>query len=148
MKSTWKDKDYKYWQYPRPVSQDMVKLWNFCELVRKQYPHIWRQGGNLVGNSAYRILSKVIKQGYFTGKETIKTEKGRQHFVTVWQGWMARHSKDYLLPGLIANLKWLSIPERGWDHTYGVLYRAMNDPELKKKANAKRIIPTKKVKRK
>ncbi len=147
MNVTWKDKDYKNWQYPRPVPYEMLKLWHTTEVIRKKYPHIWRLGGTKTADRAYKILTKAVKRGYFDGTEKITMgnsknakENKRVYFIPQWQAWMARHAHDYRAAGVVAHLKWLSIPAIGWAAAYSVLLQEFSKPvsDFKpKKRNAK-----------
>lgn len=108
MKPTWIDPDWRSWEFPKKVPDDMKRLHEYAEDIRKNHPDLWAMGGNIQGNKSYKRLSRIIKRGEFRRRD--------RDFILDWQAWIARHKHNYRLPGLIANLKWLSIPEKGWNY--------------------------------
>jgi HK97 family phage prohead protease len=83
---------------------------SFAEMIRTEYPELWRKGGNIKGNAQYEILSKIAKAGG-TGSTDDQIAA-----LELREAWVARHEKDFLLPGVIAQIKWLAIGSRGEKH--------------------------------
>jgi len=100
----------------------------YAEKLRTDYPSIWRKGGNVRGNSQYAKLAPIVRRG---GSMAPKdgTEEGA---IRLREAWVARHRGDYRLAGVIAQVKWLAIGDRG--------ERYMKDliDEAKAKVDAKR----------
>lgn len=80
---------------------------NFAERIKKEHPQIWAAGGNIKGNDQYRILTKIAEQnGKAETPDQIAALKLRE-------AWVARHEGDFRLPGVVAQMKWLSVGSRG-----------------------------------
>jgi hypothetical protein len=88
-------------------------VYRYANSIRKNHPDIWGLGGNVFGNTAFEMLGIVVKRGYWLKEE--------EWFYKKWQSFKARHKKDYLLPGVIANLKWLFWVDRGEDYVRGLI---------------------------
>jgi len=82
----------------------------FAEMIRTEYPELWRKGGNIKGNAQYEILSKIAEAG---GSATTDAQIAA---LELREAWVARHEKDFRLPGVIAQIKWLAIGSRGEKH--------------------------------
>lgn len=98
--------NWRTWKFPHKVPAQMKKVYDFAETIRKQHPELWKKGGNIQGNESYAKLATIVKRGYFLASDA--------PFIQTWQAWMARHYYDFRIPGLVAQLKWLSIPEKGF----------------------------------
>jgi hypothetical protein len=81
------------------------RVYDFAVRIKENYPAIWREGGNVFGNEAFKNLERVLKRGYWLASE--------EWMYVKWQSFVARHSGDFRLPGIIANLKWLNIVDKG-----------------------------------
>jgi HK97 family phage prohead protease len=80
---------------------------DFAERIKKEHPKIWAAGGNIKGNDQYRILTKIAEQnGKAETPDQIAALKLRE-------AWVARHEGDFRLPGVVAQMKWLSVGSRG-----------------------------------
>jgi hypothetical protein len=78
-----------------------------AEKLRTEWPQIWRRGGNVLGNTQYRRLTKVMEQG--GSPKTATDEKA----IRLREAWVARHFKDFRLAGVVAQIKWLAVGSRG-----------------------------------
>lgn len=83
-------------------------VYGYAKKIKNNYPDIWDLGGNIYGNEAFVNLERVIKRGYWLESE--------EWFYIKWQSFNARHKGDFLIAGVIANLKWLNKVEKGWDY--------------------------------
>ena len=83
---------------------------NFAEMIRSEYPEIWKKGGNIKGNDQYEILTKIANGGGIA-----KTDD-QIAALELREAWIARHEKDFLIAGVIAQIKWLAIGSRGEKH--------------------------------
>jgi hypothetical protein len=90
----------------------------YAEDLKANWPEIWGKGGNIRGNSQYAKLLPVAKRG---GSVTSKTE---ENAVRLREAWVARHKGDFQLAGVIAQIKWLAVGERGVDHMKSVVNEA------------------------
>ena len=81
----------------------------YAENLRTEYPSIWRKGGNIRGNSQYEKLAPIVQRG---GKMRPRndTEEGA---IRLREAWVARHRADFRLPGVVAQVKWLAVGDRG-----------------------------------
>lgn len=75
--------------------------------LRENWPDIWSAGGNERGNEAFDLWTRALDGDDATVvKDWIKER----------EAWAARHEGDFLLPGVVAQLKWGVVGRRGWDH--------------------------------
>lgn len=123
MRVTWQNPNWRNeWSFPKEVPDGMKHLFKVAEHIRKNYPQIWKLGGNTQGNDSYRTLAKIVNRGYF-----ITSDK---EFIKVWQAWMARHFNHVRPAGLVASLKWLHVPEA---YTVSSLVEAIENLKPKNK---------------
>jgi hypothetical protein len=81
-------------------------VYNYAKNIKEKYPKVWDMGGNIFGNEAYKNLERALKRGYWLDSEDWMYKK--------WQSFNARHSGDIRIAGIIANLKWLNVVDKGW----------------------------------
>lgn len=104
----------------------------FAERIKKDHPEVWDKGGNIKGDDQYTILTKIAQQG------GTATTEDQVRALELREAWIARHEKDFLLPGVIAQIKWLAIGSRGEGHMKDVVREAIaNDSEGKGYGHAK-----------
>tara|TARA_B100000519_G_scaffold180974_1_gene172967 strand:+ start:396 stop:1490 length:1095 start_codon:yes stop_codon:yes gene_type:complete len=89
---------------------------DFAQRIKEEYPDIWGKGGNIKGNAQYAILSKIQKENNGAA-ETPSQEKA----IKVREAWAARHKENYLLAGVVAQMKWLVIGSKGIEHMKNVI---------------------------
>jgi hypothetical protein len=100
-------------------------IYKYALNIKKNYPEIWKKGGNIFGNQAFENLERVIKRGYWLDSEAWMYVK--------WRAYVARHQRDYRIEGVIAMLKWIDEVEKGWAYMkdliekYKVKYKKMKD---------------------
>uniref|UniRef100_UPI0025CD3F70 HK97 family phage prohead protease n=1 Tax=Methanohalobium sp. TaxID=2837493 RepID=UPI0025CD3F70 len=94
----------------------------FAERIKEDYPEIWEEGGNIKGDDQYRRLTKVLDQG------KVETDTDEQA-VRDREAWAARHFKDFRLPGVVAQMKWLVVGSRGEDHMKEVIREEIDSIE-------------------
>ena len=100
----------------------------FAEMIKTEHSKIWDAGGNIKGDDQYTILTKIAEQGGAAETEDqIKALELRE-------AWIARHEGDFLLPGVIAQIKWLAIGSRGEGHMKDVVREAISKEKMGKKA--------------
>lgn len=81
------------------------EVYAFAKTVKEKYPAVWRKGGNIFGNEAFKNLERVIKRGYWLQSE--------EWMYVKWRGYVARHKQDFRLAGVVAMLKWIDTVEKG-----------------------------------
>lgn len=99
-------------------------VYPYAKKIKKEYPAIWDLGGNIYGNEAYNNLERVINRGHWLESE--------EWFFVKWQSFNARHSGDFLIAGVIANLKWLNVVDKGWDYMKDIIEAEIKKRKLKK----------------
>ena len=100
----------------------------FAAMIKEEHPRIWDAGGNIKGDDQYTILTKIAEQGGVAQTEDqIKALELRE-------AWVARHEGDFLLPGVIAQIKWLAIGDRGEGHMKDVVREAISKANKNEKA--------------
>jgi len=92
-------------------------IYEYAQNIKDNHPEIWSKGGNIYGNTAFKKLAAVIKRGYWL--------KSEEWFYKKWQAFGARHAQDKLLPGVVANLKWLFWVNRGKAYSKEVINHAI-----------------------
>jgi HK97 family phage prohead protease len=97
----------------------------YAARIKADHPDIWDAGGNIKGDDQYEILSKIAEQG---GKA--RTED-QIKALELREAWVARHKGDFLLPGVIAQVKWLAIGTRGEDHMKKTISEAISKAKTK-----------------
>lgn len=111
----------------------------FAEMIKEEYPKIWDAGGNIKGDDQYTILTKIAEQGGVAQTEDqIKALELRE-------AWVARHEGDFLLPGVIAQIKWLAIGSRGEGHMKNVVREAISKASSSEKAEASCPVATRDI---
>jgi hypothetical protein len=103
-------------------------VYGYAKKIKKNYPEIWDLGGNIYGNEAFENLERVIKRGYWL--------EGEEWFYVKWQSFNARHKGDFLIAGVIANLKWLNKVEKGWDYMKNLIEAEIEKRGLERKKMA------------
>lgn len=149
-----KKKDDDLTNFPTKGDDKKVSLRNsqwktfdtrYAEKLKKDYPSIWRAGGNIRGNEQYRKLLPISKNN---GVPKNLTE---ERAIRLREAWVARHLKDgsqfsdpnhpitvSSVAGLVAQIKWLAIGSIGESKMKKVLN------ELKKKLDAEKSVDQKK----
>lgn len=98
-------KNSKYRQFDYAYAKDL----------RENWPSIWNKGGNIRGNSAFTNWGKARSGDLTTAvKDWIKER----------EAWIARHYEDYLLAGVVAQIKWGTVGSRGASYMKSVVNEA------------------------
>ena len=79
----------------------------FAEMVRTEHPDIWRLGGNIEGNAQYRRLRPVVQN------RGVPVTDGQIAAVRKREAWGARHRGDFRIAGVVAQIKWYVVSDRG-----------------------------------
>lgn len=149
-----KKKESDLTNFPKKGDDKKVSLRNsqwktfdtrYAEKLKKEYPAIWRAGGNIRGNEQYRKLLPISKNN---GVPKNLTE---ERAIRLREAWVARHLKDgsqfsdpnhpitvSSVAGIVAQIKWLAIGSIGESKMKKVLN------ELKRKLDAKKSMDEKK----
>lgn len=75
--------------------------------LKQNWPEIWDEGGNIRGNSQYRVLTPVVRRN---GAVQSPSE---DRAVRLREAWGARHYQDFRLPGVVAQIKWFVVGKLG-----------------------------------
>lgn len=95
----------------------------FAAMVKDEHPDIWDAGGNIKGDDQYEILTKIADNG------GVAETEDQVAALELREAWVARHYKDFQLPGVIAQIKWLAIGEQGEDKMKQVVREAIDKQE-------------------
>jgi HK97 family phage prohead protease len=98
---------------------------SFAEMVKEEHSKIWDAGGNIKGDDQYTILTRIAEQG------GVAQTEDQVRALELREAWVARHEGDFLLPGVIAQIKWLAIGSRGEGHMKDVVRGAIKKAETK-----------------
>ena len=90
-------------------------VYEYAKKVKSTAPKIWKSGGNIFGNEAWQNLERVMKRGYWLDSE--------EWMYIKWRSFVARHSGDFRLPGIVANLKWMNEVEKGLSYMKTVIQK-------------------------
>jgi hypothetical protein len=80
----------------------------YAEDLKNNYPTIWKLGGNIQGNSQFKKLSTILNR-----KDSKNLTDDDKKAIKEREVWSARHYDDYLINGVIAQIKWLLIGSKG-----------------------------------
>jgi SPP1 gp7 family putative phage head morphogenesis protein len=97
---------------------------DYAERIRDEHPNIWKLGGNIFGNEAFRNLKRVSDRGYWLDSE-------RWMYIK-WRGYVARHQQDFRIEGVVAMLKWADEVSRGWAYMKELIEAEIDKREEKK----------------
>jgi HK97 family phage prohead protease len=107
-----------------------------AQALKDDWPAIWAEGGNVRGNQQFALLAPMASER--RGPRTPAEEEA----VRLREAWIARHRGDFRLPGIVAQVKWLAVSERGLEHMRSVI------EEAKASQNEKRTLAASFVSRK
>jgi hypothetical protein len=97
---------------------------NYAKKIKEKHPEVWKLGGNIFGNEAFKNLSRVSERGYWLDSEEWMYKK--------WQSFLARHQHDFRIAGVIAVLKWGGKVNKGWAYMKDLI-----EAEIKKREGKK-----------
>ena len=97
---------------------------NYAIKIKEDHPEIWDLGGNIFGNQAFVNLKRVSERGYWLDSEEWMYKK--------WRSFVARHQRDYRIPGVIAMLKWVDKVGKGWQYMKNLIEEEIKKREEKK----------------
>jgi len=92
----------------------------YAEDIKENHPEVWKMGGNIFGNQAFKNLKRVSDRGYWLDSE--------RWMMIKWRSFVARHKKDFRIAGVVAMLKWVDKVEKGWPYM-----KSLIEAEIKKK---------------
>lgn len=93
---------------------------DFAEDLRQNYPEIWSKGGNIQGNDTYSVIRRVRE----LDKSSAELTALEIEIIRMREAWSARHAGDFRLAGVIAQIKWHMVGDRGLDHMLQVVKEA------------------------
>ena len=91
----------------------------YAQNIKKNHPEIWKKGGNIYGNQAFKNLERVSERGYWLDSE--------EWFYIKWRSFVARHKGDFRIAGVVAMLKWVDKVDKGWQYMKNLI-----EDEIKK----------------
>ena len=100
------------------------KILTYAKKIKSEYPKVWDLGGNIFGNEAFKNLQRVSERGYWLESEKWMYIK--------WRSFVARHTHDFRIKGVIAMLKWVDKVDKGWDYMKNLI-----EAEIEKKYPSK-----------
>jgi hypothetical protein len=100
------------------------RIINYANNIRKKHPEIWKLGGNIFGNQAFKNLFAVSKRGYWLDSE--------EWMYIKWRSYVARHIYDFRIEGVVAMLKWADTVEKGWAYMKDLIEQEIEKRESKK----------------
>jgi len=101
-----------------------TRIYNYAIKLKREHPEIWKLGGNIFGNQAFKNLERVIKRGYWLDSE-------KWMFIK-WRGYVARHQADFRIEGVIAMLKWIDTVDKGWEYMKETIENEINPKAVMK----------------
>ena len=81
---------------------------DYAQDLKKNWPQIWKRGGNIEGNNQYRRLLPIV-----TRKDKKAQTKTEEMAIKKRESWAARHVGNFRLAGTVAQIKWFIIGDRG-----------------------------------
>jgi hypothetical protein len=101
----------------------------YAQNIKKNHPEIWKKGGNIYGNQAFRNLERVAERGYWLDSE--------EWFYIKWRSFVARHKGDFRIAGVVAMLKWVDKVDRGWQYMKNLIQDEIKKIEARKSKKSK-----------
>jgi hypothetical protein len=102
---------------------------NYAKNIKKNHPEIWKKGGNIYGNQAFKNLERVAERGYWLDSE--------EWFYIKWRSFVARHKGDFRIAGVVAMLKWVDKVDRGWQYMKNLIQDEIKKIEARKSKKSK-----------
>lgn len=87
-----------------------------AQKLKEEWPEIWGKGGNILGNKQYNRLKPIAERD-----SSIAETRTEEEAIRLREAWAARHLKDKLLAGVVAQIKWLVVGSRGLSHMRKVI---------------------------
>lgn len=84
--------------------------------LKKNFPEIWDEGGNILGNKQFNRLLPIAQRD-----SSIAQTETEEKAIRLREAWGARHFRDHRLAGVVAQIKWLVVGSRGLDHMRAVI---------------------------
>ena len=106
-----------------------------AQKLKEEWPQIWKEGGNILGNKQYNRLKPIAERD-----SSIAETRTEETAIRLREAWAARHFKDFRLAGVVAQIKWLVVGSRGLSHMRKVI------SEEKKRLTEKRSLTEKMTK--
>ena len=100
------------------------RILTYAKNIKSKYPKVWDLGGNIFGNEAFKNLQRVSERGYWLESEKWMYIK--------WRSFVARHTHDFRIKGVIAMLKWVDKVDKGWEYMKNLI-----EVEIEKKYPSK-----------
>jgi len=101
----------------------------YAQHIKKNYPEIWKKGGNIYGNQAFINLERVVERGYWLDSE--------EWMYIKWRSYVARHKGDFRIEGVVAMLKWVDKVDKGWQYMKNLIEDEIKKLKQKKSSMAK-----------
>lgn len=101
----------------------------YAQNIKKNHPEIWKKGGNIYGNQAFKNLERVTERGYWLDSE--------EWFYIKWRSFVARHKGDFRIAGVVAMLKWVDKVDRGWQYMKNLIEDEIKKIEARKSKKSK-----------
>jgi hypothetical protein len=101
----------------------------YAERIKRDYPDVWDKGGNIQGNDTYTVLKRILDEG----KTADELTTNDQEIIKLREAWSARHQQNFLLAGVVAQMKWLMIGDRGLDHMKETIQEAIDKQKKNRK---------------
>lgn len=124
--------------FPRAGDNQKVSLRNsqwgvfdpeYAADLKENWPEIWKAGGNIRGNSQYRVLLPVV------ARSGVVETPGEEEAVRLREAWGARHYRNKNLAGVIALIKWFVVGGIGASEMKAVIQERKDYLRRKEKAS-------------
>ena len=87
--------------------------------LKEEWPEIWKKGGNILGNTQFNRLYPIAKRS-----SSVARTETEERAIRLREAWAARHEGDFRLAGVVAQIKWLVVGDRGISHMRSVIREA------------------------
>lgn len=81
---------------------------DYAKDIQDNWPQIWAEGGNIEGNDQFRRLTPIVERD----DKTPQTDT-EEMAIRLREAWAARHEGDFRLAGVVAQIKWYVVGDRG-----------------------------------
>ena len=134
-----KKKDQKITNFPQVGDDQVISMRNskyptfdpeYAQDLKENWPQIWKRGGNIEGDNQYRRLLPIV-----TRKDKKAQTETEEMAIKKREAWAARHSENFRIAGVVAQIKWFVIGAKGQSY----MKKLINDEKKRLSKHQKEI---------
>ena len=111
-----------------------------ADALKKEWPALWRKGGNIRGNRQFQLLAPIAKRG------GVPDGLSEERAVRLREAWGARHGRNTRLAGVVAQIKWLVVGDQGLPFMRQVIKEAKEKQKARLRSHLQEHLATRQEK--